>query len=138
MVDQINDDVTKHSVLCYDIEKDIYTNQFGHVVNIQKKNKRHADNIDGYSASANKKQPLSLESMHLSLSSVVQIIAVCIAIVTQYNILENKLTAISNSLDDKDLAIKQLQLDNKQLLSRVELNESIINNMQYRLANLKK
>ena len=136
--------------LYYDATNDVYMNDQGLVVDMSKKNKRasdkpHAWHMVNHDDVHAKKAPFSLENMNLSATSVVQIVAVCIAIVTQYNMVENKITelqykleSIQNSEHDKDSDTQKLQQDIKQLKSQLELDESIINTMQYRISNLKK
>jgi hypothetical protein len=83
--------------------------------------------------------------MNVSATTVIHILAVGIAIATQYNIFENKLNDIQYNIEnykqiniDKDANIQSMAHEIKQLESQLALTNSIIDSMQIRMSTMKK
>lgn len=142
--------------LYYDPHIDVYYNTDGYIIDVSSKNKRRSDpdniwqrppdveDLPIEPIKPKKSNVFSLDNINISGSNMVKIIGVTVAIVSQYNIFENKLQDIDTKMEalkvaivEKDNAIQSLHQDLKQIRSQTDLNNELINNMQIRLASKK-
>lgn len=80
----------------------------------------------------------SLESLHISPALLFQIVSVVVAIITQYNMLENRIIALESQLkssDDKITQLTEIQHDIERLKSQDAIYSEMINSIQIKMAS---
>jgi hypothetical protein len=80
----------------------------------------------------------SLESFHISPALLFQIVSVVVAIITQYNMLENRIIALESQLkssDDKITQLTEIQHDIERLKSQDAIYSEMINSIQIKMAS---
>lgn len=80
----------------------------------------------------------SLESLHISPALLFQIVSVVVAIITQYNMLENRIIALesqSKSNDDKITQLTEIQHEIERLKSQDAIYSEMINSIQIKMAS---
>jgi hypothetical protein len=137
--------------LYHDEENNVFYNEGGYIIDVSKRNKRITDKPSMWNnppdirlpVESKNKSGFSLENLNLSASSVFQIVAICVAISTQYNIIENKIKEFDYKLDnikaiiaEKDVTIQALNQELKQIKAQMAISDNVIDNMQYRLSNI--
>ena len=117
----------------YDGDRDVYVNEYGKVVTL--------GDIYGPEPASEKSGRLTLSSLNVSLTTVVQIIAFVVAVVTQYNVLQNKIDDNANQLDvyktltdEKIAEITALRSELKTTHAEISLLNDVVNNLQLRIA----
>lgn len=81
----------------------------------------------------------SFESMHISPALLFQIISVISVIVTQYNMLENRIIELENQAkisNDKIAQISEIQHDIERLKSQDAIFSEMINSIQIKTASI--
>ena len=92
-----------------------------------------------------KKSLFSFEGMHVSIATVIQVVALTAAIYTQYNALTDGISANDTQLklykvanDEKMANLQLLQAEIEKLHAEIALQEDMIKSIQMRLASIKK
>ncbi len=137
--------------LYYDESTESYYNEMGYMIDVLKHNKRHTDQPNMWSNPPDiaipeqykSKSAFSMENMHLSATSVFQIVAICVAITTQYNLIENKINQVDYKLEnlkvmiaEKDANIQSLHQELTQIKAKVDINDKSIDNLEFRISNV--
>jgi hypothetical protein len=117
----------------YDGDRDVYVNEHGKVVT--------PGDMFPQDSEIEKGGRLSLSNLNVSLATVLQIIAFVVAVVTQYNVLQNKIDDNTNQLgvyktltDEKISEITVLRNELKTTHAEISLLNEVVNNLQLRVA----
>lgn len=110
---------------------------------VEKKLLKIADKIENtlQEQDSDEEEHLHVEKIKLNLSTVVQIVAFIIAVVTQYNVVSNEIDdnkhqiqLLSTSLDTANTRMKELEGNINRLESENALTNELINGIQIRLS----
>ena len=91
-----------------------------------------------HKAENQKNKTWSLESIHISPALLFQIVGVVIAIVTQYNMLENRIIELESQAklhEDKITQLTEIQHDIERLKSQDAIFSEMINSIQIKMAS---
>ena len=104
-----------------------------------------SDDEDSALVVPRKKSLFSFDGMHVSIATVIQVIALTAAIYTQYNALTDGISANDTQLklykvanDEKMANLQVLQTEVEKLHAEISLQEDMIKSIQMRLASIKK
>ena len=133
--------------LYYNKITDEYVNKQGQVVDYSNIPVIHVqdDDDDDDQPAPQKKSLFSFDGMHVSIATVIQVIALTAAIYTQYNALTDGISANDTQLklykvanDEKMANLQLLQTEVEKLRAEIALQEDMIKSIQMRLASIKK
>ena len=132
--------------LYYNKITDEYVNKQGQVVDYSNTPVViHEQDEDDNDQPVPKKSLFSFDGMHVSIATVIQVIALTAAIYTQYNALTDGISANDTQLklykvanDEKMANLQLLQTEVEKLHAEIALQEDMIKSIQMRLASIKK
>lgn len=126
--------------LWYDEANNVYLDEFGEEAAPRVFKRRKADRDDG-----DHKKHFSLDAVTLSGTQIVQLVILIAAVVTQYNVisnkileLEHKITTVQTTDEQYNQVTKDLQKQANALESQLVLTNESLNNLQYRISSTKK
>lgn len=127
--------------LYYDEVRNVYLDESGCLVNYG----RRANDMHDYGRRATDVQEPSLHSMKFDLATVIKVIGITTAIVGQYYMFDDKVKSLSYEIQSakKDLDIFKENLTETQhnitnLSAQQSIQLDVLNNMQIKLATMKK
>lgn len=137
----------------YDVENDAYYTDKGFKIDPTIHNKRASDrseremapdvNIERIRIVEDTDDKLSMDSLSVAPSDVIKIIAFVIAVVSQYYIMESKITAVEYKLenlktavDDKSAMISELSSDIKKLNAEIAVQTSMMDSLHFKFAEI--
>lgn len=121
--------------LFYDEERNVYLNESGHVVRQQTPTRRATDGIPQV------KTGFSFSKMNFDTATVVQIIVLTTAAITQYYMMDSKikdsgyeLRALNTTVNNLNETVKEQQKTIGQLNAQVVMQSEILNALQIKVA----